>query len=84
MKIGFIFSFNTPLYKWWFFQFTLFQIMFYGLNWKWKYEFIRVERVPNLRIIILNCEFNLYFGTDKYWENKLSLKYRKEEEWMKE
>lgn len=84
MKIGFVFSFQKPLYKWWFFQFTPFQIKFYGLSWKWKYEFIRVERVPNLEITILNCELTWYFGSDEYWENKLSLKHGKVEEWMKE
>ena len=84
MKIRFVFTFNKPLYRWWLFQFIPFQIKFYGLLWKWKYEFTRVERVPSLELTILNCEFTWYFGSDMYWEKKLSLKHGKYEEWMKE
>jgi len=75
MKIGFVFCFNKPLYTWWLFQFNLFNIVFRGLQWKWKYEFIRVEYVPNLEITILNCEFTWYFGDDTYWEKKLIKKH---------
>jgi len=84
MKIGFNFSFNKPLYRWWLFQIILFNITFRGLSWKWKYEFVRVEIVPSLEITILNCEFTWYFGSTTYWENKLSLKHGKIEEWRKE
>lgn len=84
MKISFIFNFPPFFYKWWYFNLTIFRIHFIGLSWKWKYESVRVERVPSLEITILNCELTWYFGSDMYWENKLSLKHGKVEEWMKE
>ena len=76
MKIGFNFSFNKPLYRWWLFQIILFNITFRGLQWKWKYEFVRVELLPSLEITILNCEFTWYFGDYHYWEEKVIKKYK--------
>jgi hypothetical protein len=71
MKIGFNFTFNKPLWKWWLYKFILFSVEFRTLQWKDKFATPRCEYPPKLEIIILNCEFTWYFGDDRYWEQWL-------------
>lgn len=74
MKIGFVFTFNKPLWRWWLFEITLFKIETRSLLWKDKWNSPRVEILPHLQLTILNFVFTWYFGDDEYWEKRIWLK----------
>lgn len=76
-KPHFYLKWNPLLQKWWLVEFTLFSIKLIALLWKDKWDSPRVKRLPQLTIVLLNIELEVYFGTDDIWEKYLNNKYYK-------
>ena len=65
-------SWINPIYYMWF---TLIEIEFNKVLYKRKYDIIRIEILPRLKIKICNIEINITFGTYSNWEEYVTNKH---------